>query len=250
MILAVNIGNTNVAFGLFDDNGLTHSFSYPTRTLKEQRSLPSELLELTHIDKIGIASVVPEVTDVLRATVQRQFPAAMTSVLKNSDVPIINRYHQPEQAGTDRLLGSLAAYRIYATDKRPLIIIDLGTATTFDCVTSNGEYLGGSIALGIGSSAKALASLTAQLPEIKLSFPKHALGRTTLEAIQSGIIFGAIDSAEGMIKRLTGEVFPNKEPIIIATGGSSELLKNRTSIIHFFDPYLVFKGIVMTMSSL
>jgi type III pantothenate kinase len=251
MTLGVDIGNTNITFGTFIDGELARTFQTSSEPFKMGNpSLPDEIFELTHISEIGIASVVPQVTGHLKELLHRQFPSARITVLKNSDIPIINRYRHPEQAGIDRLLASLSAYRKYESSKRSLIVIDLGTATTIDCITANGEYLGGVIALGVGSSAKALASLTAQLPMIELQFPAHTLGRSTTESIQSGIVVGGLEMLEGLVRRLSSEAFQNESPIVVATGGLTELFKGKSSVIQYFESHLVLKGILITLSSL
>jgi type III pantothenate kinase len=252
MTLAVDIGNTNITFGVFEDATLTRTFRLLTHSVIDSAnpSLPNETFELTKVVSIGIASVVPNATEPVRSLLHRQFPSANISVLRNTDIPIINRYRHPEQTGIDRLLASLAAYRMHRSLKRPLVVIDLGTATTIDCISMNGEYLGGIITLGIGASAEALSSLTVQLPKIELQFPNHVLGRSTVESMQSGILYGALSSVEGLTQRLSQEVFPNESPLVVATGGLADLLKERTNSINSFESQLVLKGIVITMSSL
>jgi type III pantothenate kinase len=252
MILAVDIGNSRATLGVFDDETLVRSFSLPSAQLGDPSSEPADsLLDFDHVSDIVIASVVPSVTAIAADHLRTAMPAAHLSILDNSSVPIINRYRHPEQVGIDRLLGSLAAYRLYAADEqRPTIVIDLGTATTFDCVNASGEYLGGIISLGIESSADHLSSIAAQLPKIELEFPTRVLGRSTLESMQSGILFGAVDAIEGLIRRLRSEVFANEVPMIVATGGLSRLIAAHMSVIDHLDPALVLRGIDLTLASL
>lgn len=252
MILAVDIGNSRAHFGVFEDDRLVRSFSQATSDLSNAASAPvSELLELRNIEQIAIASVVPPAVPGAREHLHRLMPTAQLTVLANAEIPIINRYRHSEQVGIDRLLGSLAAYRLYSVAaKRPVIVIDLGTATTFDCVNAEGEYLGGIIALGIEASASHLSSIAAQLPKVDLQFPPRVLGRSTVESMQSGIMFGAVDAIEGLVRRLREEVFPTQPPIIVATGGLSSLLKSHTTIVDHYEPALVLRGIVLTSYSL
>jgi type III pantothenate kinase len=122
-------------------------------------------------------------------------------------------------------------------------VIDLGTATTYDCVTSDGVFLGGAIAAGLELSAEALANRAAQLPTIELAFPSSIIGRTTIESIQSGTLYGGLAQLEGLVARLRAAAFPNEEPVVVATGGLSRLIEGRTSIVTHFDPALVLEGI-------
>ena len=153
-------------------------------------------------------------------------------------------YPNPEELGTDRLLGALAAYKLWGeNERRPCIVVDLGTATTFDCITSDGIFLGGAIAPGLELGAEALAERAVQLPTIELAFPSSIIGRTTIESIQSGILFGGLSQIEGLAGRLRQFAFPNGDPIIVATGGLSRLIEGRTSIVTHFHPDLVLEGI-------
>lgn len=252
MILAVDIGNTRTTYGVFAENELAQSFSQPTASFTaHSMNLAEELLAIGVPSDVLIASVVPAASPRAHEELQRLFPSARVRALKNTDVPIINRYRHPEQVGIDRLLGALAGHTLYAkAHHKPLIAIDLGTATTFDCVTAAGEYLGGVIALGIESSAKHLSSIAAQLPPVDLTFPEHALGRSTMESMQSGILYGAVDAIEGMIRRLTTDGFSGGTPVVVATGGLAHLLRGHTTVIDHIDRALVLRGIALTYSSL
>ena len=254
MILAVDIGNSSISFGTFEGSELKQTFAYPTADITSSAT-PNSLFEvfktLTDISTAAIASVVPEATEEVKRLLASAFPSATILLIRNSNIPIVNHYRQPERLGTDRLLGALAAYQYYSKEaQRPAIIIDLGTATTYDCITATGEYLGGIIALGVASSMKSLSLVASQLPEVSLQFPPSVLGRSTEESIQSGIVYGALAALEGLTQRLQAEVFKGEKPLIIATGGYAVLLKEHTSLIDHYDPYLILKGILIAAISL
>jgi type III pantothenate kinase len=252
MFLAADIGNSFTTFGLFKkDERFEMTFHFPTASILEREHIEDELLPkfaaLGDLSSIVIASVVPDASRALIKTFERTHKEAKISLLKNTDVPIQNTYRDPSQTGTDRLLCSLAAYHKWGkTAKKPVIVIDLGTATTIDCVSAHGEYLGGIIALGMKSGADRLSSIGAQLPEIELRFPEHVLGRSTTESMQSGIMFGAVAMIEGLIARLRKEVFQDKEIFVVATGGLSSLFEGKTPIIDLIAPHLVLEGIAIS----
>jgi type III pantothenate kinase len=248
-LLAVDIGNTSTTLGLFDAEGqLVQRFDIPTRTLTH-RALTRETLDapLTGIlapNTIGIASVVPWASDELIAVLHEMFPSANMLVVNSSNMPMHIDYPNPEELGSDRLLSALAAWKLHGEpEQRPCIVIDLGTATTYDAITSDGIYLGGAIAPGLELGAEALAQRAAQLPSIELSFPASIIGSTTIESMQSGILFGGLAQLEGFVQRLGSVAFPNEQPIVFATGGLSRLLEGRTDIVSYFDPDLVLTGI-------
>ena len=255
MFLAIDIGNSSTKFGLFkQDEPFEMTFGFPTASIISGENFRTELLPkleaLGNLNSIIIASVVPKASEALTEILRCSHEEATIRLLKNSDVPIINNYDNPEQVGIDRLLSSLAGYQMFGKDaKKPLIVVGLGTATTIDCINADGEYLGGIITLGIESCAKHLHQIAAQLPEIELSFPKNILGRTTIESIQSGIMNGAVAMIEGLVKRLKDENFRGKEIIVVATGGLSNLFENKTPIINHIAPHLVLEGIAIVANN-
>ena len=256
MFLAIDTGNSSTAFGLFKkEEPFEMTFRFPTASLIEGLNIEDELLPklaaLGDLDSVIISSVVPKATVALQEIINRSHKEATIRILSNTDIPIVNRYRDPSQVGTDRLLCALASYHLLGKSAgKPLIMIGLGTATTIDCVNENGEYLGGIIALGVGSSAEYLSMIAAQLPMIDLIFPDHVLGRSTTESMRSGILFGAAALIEGLVDRLHKEVFGNTEFIVVATGGLSELFEGKTSVIHYIIPHLVLEGIAITASIL
>ncbi len=248
-LLAVDIGNTSTTLGLFDEDGkLAQRFDIPTRTLTHRaltrETLDAPLAGVVAPDTVAIASVVPWASDELIVVLHEIFPSSTQLVITSTTIPMSIDYPNPEELGTDRLLGALAAWKLHGErEHRPCIVVDLGTATTYDAITADGTYLGGAIAPGLELGAEALAQRAAQLPAIELSFPASIIGRTTIESMQSGILFGGLAQLEGFVKRLGKTVFPNEEPIIFATGGLSRLFEGRTSIVSHFNPDLVLTGI-------
>ncbi|SRR5579883_2282522 len=248
-LLAVDIGNTSTTLGLFDGGGsLVKRFDIPTRTLTHRaltrEALDAPLTGIAHPAMIAIASVVPWASDELIVVLHEIFESATVLVITSGNMPMKIDYPNPDELGTDRLLGALAAFKLWGErEHRPSIVVDLGTATTYDCVTSDGTYLGGAIAPGLELGAEALGQRAAQLPSIELSFPSSIIGRTTVESIQSGILFGGLAQIEGFVDRLHHFAFDKEQPIVIATGGLSRLIQGRTNMVAHFDPDLVLKGI-------
>jgi type III pantothenate kinase len=248
-LLAVDIGNTSTTIGFFGPSGLVeHRFDILTRTLTH-RALTRETLDgpltgLVAPETIGIASVVPWASDELIVVLHEIYPNATIHVVTSANMPIDIRYPNPDELGSDRILGALAAYKLFGQkENRPCISVDLGTATTYDCITKDGVFLGGAIAPGLELSAEALAQRAAQLPSIELAFPASVIGQTTIESMQSGILYGGISALEGMIERLKRAAFAGEQPIVVATGGLSKLVHGYTTVIDRLEPDLVLEGI-------
>ncbi len=247
-LLTVDIGNTSTTCGLFASRELLHSFHFPTRTLTHQglatEAIVAPMAGSAAPEAIAIASVVPWASDELVTVLAALYPSAKIKVLTSRELPISIKYPNPEELGADRLIGSLAAFKLWGEPAlRPTISIDLGTATTFDCMTATGVFLGGAIAPGIELAAEALSARAAQLPSVPLEFPPSVLGSSTVESMQSGIMFGAMSAIEGMVGRLAREVFPDESPIVIATGGLSRFLIGHTPIFDHVEPNLVLYGL-------
>ena len=242
MILAADIGNSSVSFGVFDGAELKQTFLYPTADIisKDTRSLLEVFRTYSDISTIAIASVVPEATEATKTLLSDAFPSANVFIIYNSSVPIKNSYLLPEKVGVDRLLGAAAAYQYYGKyASMPAIVIDMGTATTFDCITKDGEYLGGIISLGIGAALKQLSVVGSQLPEVPLQFPATVLEEILKERMQSGILFGALASLEGLVERLTEEAFGGAESLLLLPPGAMQftsvtVLLSSTSSIHIW----------------
>ena len=246
MFLAIDIGNTNIAFGLYD--GDTLGPRWRIRTIHEK--MPDEygvlLDQLFHhrgcrADQVtggAIASVVPPLTPVFQQ-VCRDYVGLTALVVDagvRTGVPI--RYDNPRAVGADRVADAAAVRQLYGV---PACVVDFGTATTFDAVSAEGDYLGGAIAPGIGIAAQALFERTAKLPRVELTRPPFAIGRNTPHSIQSGLLFGYVGLVEGMVARFKAELGP--ETRVIATGGLAEIISRETDVIDIVDPWLTLHGL-------
>lgn len=246
MLLAVDIGNTNVVFGLYDGEQLSHTFrvsTVHTRTEDEYAVLLRELLAMRGlaanvVDAAIVASVVPPLTDVLADAVRRacaRDPLLVGPGLKTG-IPVL--YENPREVGADRIVNAVAAYdRVHG----PVIVVDFGTATTFDCISPKGEYLGGVIVPGLRVSLDALLEHAAKLSRIELAAPPVVLGRNTTHALQSGLIFGHAAMVDGMIERLQAE--QGYESTVIATGGLGKLIAKHARRIGSVDENLTLEGL-------
>jgi type III pantothenate kinase len=194
------------------------------------------------IKGIGISSVVPELTDVFATMARKYFKADPVIVSSNTNLGIKIHYDDPKVVGADRLCNTVAGFAKYGG---PLIVIDFGTATTYDVVATNGDYLGGVIAPGIETSAVDLHRRAAKLPKVELHFPSVVIGTDTTGSMQAGILFGALDSMEGMVKRLQGELAKRekKEGQLIATGGFSKFICDHSKLPIHWEPSLVLEGV-------
>lgn len=246
MFIAIDIGNTRTSCGIYDHESLRTIIHFPALTPGSNipESVQTQFADFPDIHHACIASVVPRATYPTSDALKLIYPNAEMRVLSHDDIPINSSYRNPDEVGTDRLLGSLAAYSKYGKgSKRAVIVVDLGTATVFDCIDKEGIYLGGAIALGIESGAKQLSQLASLLPQVPLEFPKRVLGKTTEDCMQSGILFGALSMIEGMVKRLSDEAFQSEQPIVVTTGGLAALVKDRFMLTTYHEPHLVLEGI-------
>lgn len=246
MLLAIDVGNTNIVYGLFDGSRLAHQFRVETsrgRTKDEYAVLVRQLLATRGVDPSAVeaaivASVVPALTDPMLDLV-RGFglePLVVGPGIK-SGMPIL--YDNPREVGADRIVNAVAAYERF---RGGLIVVDFGTATTFDCVTPKGEYLGGVIAPGIQISADALFARAAKLPRVEIQRPPKVVGRNTPHSMQSGIVFGYVGLVDGLVERLTEEMaFPSCA--VVATGGLARLIAPLSRTIRDVDDDLTLTGL-------
>jgi len=221
MLLTCDIGNSEISFGLFEKKALKHQFNVNTDKNKKESDFLKEIKPNISaglkINKVIIASVVPSLTSEI-ASALAMLTEVSPKILKNSDVPVINKYGNPEKVGTDRLLNAFGALNLY---KPPLIIIDFGTATTFDVVSAQGEYLGGAIVPGVETSLAALFGKASKLDAVKLKKPVEIIGHTTEESIRSGVVIGTA----GLIDKMICEIEKSLgESTKLATGGLSDLI--------------------------
>jgi type III pantothenate kinase len=246
MLLAIDVGNTNIAFGLFSGQKLLHQFrseSSRTRTADEYTIQVRQMLALRAIDAAGvsaaiIASVVPVLTDVMIETVRRGFAREPLVVGPGTRTGMPILYENPREVGADRIVNAVAAFEQV---KGGAIVVDFGTATTFDCITPKGEYLGGCIAPGIQISAEALFSKASKLHRVDIAAPLKVVGRNSAHSMQSGIVYGYAGLVDGLVDRLREELgYP---ATILATGGLARLMAGHTRTIERVDESLTLEGL-------
>jgi type III pantothenate kinase len=246
MLLALDVGNTNVTIGIFQQADLMDHRRL--RTVRDQTSdewgvLLMSLFGLNavdpkSIDGIIISSVVPPLNSALAEMSERYFGVDPVFVTADTDTGLKLRYENPSEVGADRIVNSVAAFHKYGG---PCVVVDLGTAITFDAISAHSEYLGGIIAAGIGISAEALFSRTARLPLIDFQKPKNVIGTNTVASMQSGLYYGAIGAIDGVIERLIGELGP--ETRTVATGGQAQLISSGSRYIKHVDENLTLDGL-------
>lgn len=248
MLLAVDVGNTHMVIGVFESTTLRNQWRVKTdksTTVDELASLFDGLfrmegLSFSDISDVIISSVVPVMQAAWTALSTRYFKASPLVVGDNvqCDMPVL--IDNPAEVGADRLVNAVAAYAEYP---KALIIIDFGTAITWDCVSDKGEYLGGVIAPGLGISMEALGNRTAKLPQVDISTPPAApIGTNTVAAIKSGILFGYGGMVDGLVSRIRTQLAPSR-PFIVATGGMARLIAPYSETIEHVDPMLTLKGL-------
>jgi type III pantothenate kinase len=245
-LLTIDVGNTNTVLGLFEGDELRVHWRLATR--REQtddeygilvRSLfASAAIETSGLAGAAIASVVPPLTPAMASLCRKHFGVEPLVVGPGTRTGMAVLYDPPGDVGADRIVNAVAAY---AGHGGPIVVVDFGTATTFDVVTKRGEYLGGVICPGIGISADALFQRAARLPRVEVRHPGRVIGRTTVGSIQSGLYFGYAALVEGLLARILAEL---KGPArVIATGGLAELLAREVPAIEVVDPSLTLTGL-------
>lgn len=237
MLMAIDVGNTNINIGLFKDNRLFHEYSLPTKN-KLRYVYINKLIRRFKIKDTILCSVVPSVTRYLEGNLRKALKGKLFIVGKNIKAPVKNLYRQPKQVGQDRLVNAYAGIMLYGA---PLIVVDFGTAVTFDIISKNKEYLGGMILPGMELSLEALYLHTALLPRIKLNKPKEFIGRDTKNSMLSGIVYGLAALTDDLTLRIKDKI--GKNSTIIGTGGSIGLIKNYCKTIKYTDKNLTLKGL-------
>lgn len=246
MLLALDVGNTNITAGIYNQDKLEIFWRLSTdrqRTEDEYAILLMELLERSHLCKeditaVIIASVVPPLSFTLGKMSQKYFGTIPLEVGPGIKTGLNIRMENPREVGADRIVNAVAAFSLYGG---PLIIVDFGTATTFDVISEKGDYLGGAIAPGIGISTEALFEKAAKLPRVELIPPKSVIGRSTVTSMQSGIIFGFAGQVDGIVNRMASEFL--KRPRVVATGGLASLLAKHSDTIELVNPLLTLEGL-------
>ena len=252
MLLAIDVGNTNIVYGLFDISPnrdappLVHQFRVETsrgRTADEYAVILRQLLAMRDVQASDvkaaiIASVVPALTEPMLELVRRAFGREALVVGPGIRTGMAILYENPREVGADRIVNGVAAYERF---KSGLVVVDFGTATTFDCVSPKGEYLGGVIAPGIQISADALFARAAKLPRVEIAKPPRVVGRNTQHSMQSGIVYGYVGLVDGLVERLIEELgFPCA---VVATGGLARLIAPLSKTIQEVDEDLTLTGL-------
>lgn len=247
MLLAIDVGNTNIVFGLFDGARLAHQFRVETsrgRTADEYAATVRQLLSmrdvpLEEVKGAIVASVVPALTEPMIDLVRRAFGREALVVGPGIKTGMSILTENPRELGADRIVNAVAAYERF---HHGLIVVDFGTATTFDCVSQKGEYLGGVIAPGMQISADALFARAAKLPRVEIQRPPKVVGRSTVHSMQSGIVFGYVGLVDGLVDRLVEEMaLPSCA--VIATGGLARLIAPLSRTIEDVDDELTLTGL-------
>jgi len=246
MLLAIDIGNTDISLGAFEGEELRATWHMATGIHRMADEYAALLLNLLHhqgldtsdIKEAVLCSVVPPLVATFEELFQRYFHISPLVVGAGVKTGVRIRTDNPREVGADRIVNAAAAHHLYGG---PIIITDLGTATTFDTVSKEGDYLGGAIAPGIAAAAEALFMQAAMLPRVELVRPKHAIGTNTIAAMQSGIIFGYVGLIEGMVARIQQEL--GEKTKVVATGGFAELIAKETAIIDVVNPNLTLIGL-------
>ena len=246
MLLAIDTGNTQTVLGLFDGERLAADWRIATRkgeTADELGALlralfAAEGLTPASVDGVIVSSVVPDWNGILAATARRAFgqDALFVAPGIRTGLPIL--YENPHEVGADRIVNAVAAVHRFGA---PVIVLDFGTATTFDVVSPKGEYLGGVIAPGLGISAEALFQRAARLMRVDVKKPARIIGRTTEESVQSGLFHGYVALVEGVVRRLRAEL--GVEAPVVATGGLAPVFQAELSFLAAVDPHLTLSGL-------
>jgi len=247
MMLAVDIGNTNIVLGVYRGRELLHHFRLSTArqtTVDEYGVLIHNLFKMSElsikdIEGVIISSVVPPLVQVIVEMCVKYIGQDPLLVGPGIKTGLNLRYENPREVGADRIVNAVAAIEQY---KCPLVVVDFGTATTFDCIDAGANYLGGAIVPGLGISTEALYQRASKLPRIELEKPKKVIGRNTVHAMQAGIIFGYAGQVEGIVRRIKVEMNA-PELKVIATGGLASLIAGETECIHEVNPMLTLEGL-------
>ena len=242
MLLTADIGNTSITLGLFDDDALIEEYRLAADkdlSLEEYEVLLKSLFRNYNVDGCIISSVVEELTKKFKTSVDNVFKIDSMILSTDINTGIKIALDNPKEAGADRIANAVGAYVLY---KHPVIVVDLGTATTFDVVDSNGDFIGGIITLGVTSQLKALNKFTSKLPRIEVSLSNNAIGHNTNDAILSGVLRGTASMIDGLIEQCEKEL--GSKVIVVATGGYSGLISNYLKRpFDFINPTLTLEGL-------
>jgi type III pantothenate kinase len=249
-LLVIDIGNTNVSLGIFDYPGEHGELSqhWRTGTHREQTSDEVALMlsalfhqsgrHVSEVTHVIISSVVPPLLPIWERVSTKLFdrPPLVVGPGIRTGMPV--RYENPREVGADRIVNALAAYELLGG---PVIVVDFGTATTFDCISREGEYLGGAIFPGIHTSMEALFERASMLHRVEIARPKSVIGKTTTGALQSGLLYGYAGVVDAMVERIRGELGADAQ--VVATGGLAHLIGSESSVVERVEPFLTLEGL-------
>ena len=246
MLLTIDVGNSDTKLGVFEDDKLRITWHMATSTERRVDEYAALFLNLllhqglntSDIKEVALCSVVPPLITTFRELFQRYFNLSPFVVGAGVKTGVRIRMDNPREVGADRIVNAAAAHKLYGG---PAIIVDLGTATTFDTISKEGDYLGGAIAPGILTATESLFRQAAMLPRVDLTHPEQAIGTNTISAMQSGIIFGYVGLIEGIVTRIQREL-PEKAKVV-ATGGYVEIIAKETVVIDVVNPDLTLIGL-------
>jgi type III pantothenate kinase len=247
MLLALDIGNTNITAGVFDAERLVAHWRIATdpRRMADEYALqlnglfPLKNVNPKHIDQVAMCSVVPPLTSVFEEVVRVLFGVEALVVGTGTKTGVRVLYDAPRDVGADRVVDAAATYHFYGA---PAVVVDFGTATVFDAIGAKGDYLGGAIAPGLNIAADALFLNTAQLRRVELVAPKTVIGKNTSHSMQSGLVLGYVGLVESMVHRFKAEM-EAPQATVVATGGLAHLLAGETSVIDVVDEDLTLRGL-------
>ena len=246
MLLAIDVGNTNMVFGLYEGERLRGSFRISTNAERTSDELGMQISQYYHFhgidraetDAVIIASVVPPVMYTLINAIRKYLHVRPVIAGRDVDIGIDNRYTNPREVGADRLVNAVSAIEKYG---KPLIIVDIGTATTFDAIDTNGAYQGGAIFPGIKVAMEALFLKASKLPRVDIERPEKAIGKTTVQSMQSGAVRGYVGALAGIITDIQDELGGGAR--VIATGGMGRMMAEYCDLIDEVDPNLTLEGL-------
>ena len=246
MLLAIDVGNTNIVLGVYEKNKLVISWRVSTNRLQTgdeygvilKNLFKQAQMDTADLEGIIISSVVPPLMYALEEMAQRYFHLKPLVIGPGIKTGLNLAVDNPKEVGADRIANAVAGYVLYGG---PLIIVDFGTATTFDAISERGDYLGGAIAPGINISTEALFERAAKLPRVELARPKKVIGKDTITSMQAGIIYGFAGQVDGIVKRMLGEF--KEQPKVVATGGLASLIAGETETISLVNPRLTLEGL-------
>lgn len=246
MLLAIDVGNTSIKFGVFEADKLRKTWQMATSIRRMADEYAALLLNLLNYENLSVAditdivlcSVVPPFNTIMFTLAEQYFHTSPLLIEAGVKTGVRIRMDNPREVGADRIVNSAAAHHLYGG---PIIIVDFGTATTFDVVSKEGDYIGGVIAPGINTAAEALFLRAAKLPRVELVRPQQAIGANTVAAMQSGLVFGYVGLVEGIVNRIQNEL--TEKAKIVATGGDVKIIARESSIVDFVEPDLTLLGL-------